>query len=287
MRVCAKLNIPFLECDAEEEYKKYVADYMIEEYRKGRTPNPDVFCNREIKFGVFWKFAKTRGADYIATGHYARADGTNLLKGKDSSKDQSYFLWTLTKDDLEHVLFPIGEMHKSDVRILAKKYGLDTAEKKDSQGICMLGELDIDEFLSHYIKHEEGNVLNTEGEVIGTHSGAAFLTIGERKGFTITEKTPSDAPLYILSKDMEKNTITVSPDKDDTSTAVTDIALEKSNLGNLLDKKYTAQIRYRGEYLPCRVEGTVVSFENPVHVAQGQSIVIYDGDVCLGGGVVR
>ena len=158
MRVCAHLNIPFLECDAEDAYKKGVADYMINEYRKGNTPNPDVMCNREVKFGVFWNFAKENGADYIATGHYAqnnfdiKNNNFNLVKGVDPSKDQSYFLWTLTQDDLSHTLFPVGYLPKTEVRVLAKKYNLPTAVKKDSQGVCFLGPLDMKDFLKHYIE---------------------------------------------------------------------------------------------------------------------------------------
>ena len=152
MRVCAHLDIPFLECDAEDAYKNGVADYMIEEYKKGNTPNPDVMCNREVKFGVFWKFAKDHGADYIATGHYA-VNNNGLRKSPDASKDQSYFLWTLTQDDLIHVLFPVGHLDKKDVRKLAEKYKLPTATKKDSQGVCFLGPLDMKEFLSVRLKN--------------------------------------------------------------------------------------------------------------------------------------
>jgi tRNA-specific 2-thiouridylase len=151
MRVCAHLGIPFLECDAEEAYKKGVADYMIEEYKKGNTPNPDVMCNREVKFGVFWEFAKAHEADFIATGHYA-LNQYQLERSKDTAKDQTYFLWTLTQDDLEHTLFPIGHLEKKEVRKLAEKYKLPTATKKDSQGVCFLGPLDMKDFLKHYIE---------------------------------------------------------------------------------------------------------------------------------------
>lgn len=159
MRIAAELDIPFLECDAEECHERDVAEYMIEEYRKGRTPNPDVMCNRVVKFGVFWKFAQERGADYIATGHYARVKHTTvdeksvfeLLKGVDSSKDQSYFLWKLGNEDLSHVMFPVGHLNKDEVRKIAKKAGISTAKKKDSQGVCFLGMLDMKDFLSHYI----------------------------------------------------------------------------------------------------------------------------------------
>ncbi|MCB9809332.1 tRNA 2-thiouridine(34) synthase MnmA, partial [Candidatus Nomurabacteria bacterium] len=198
MRVCAHLDIPFLECDLTQEYKTGVADYMIGEYKAGRTPNPDVMCNKEVKFGGFLKWALERGADYVATGHYTRVvscklqgenkGGYALLRGVDESKDQSYFLWTLTQDQLQHILFPIGNMPKSKTRTLAKKYHLPTATKKDSQGICFIGEISMKEFLSHYIDQQLGDVLNAQGEVIGYHSGALFFTLGERHGFTITHK---------------------------------------------------------------------------------------------------
>jgi len=300
MRVCAHLDIPFLECDAEEEYKKGVADYMIEEYKKGRTPNPDVMCNREVKFGVFWNFAKSHGADFIATGHYVICEKEKefrLKKSPDSSKDQSYFLWTLTSDDLSHTLFPIGHLHKTEVRKLAKKYKLPTAVKKDSQGVCFLGPLDMKDFLRHYIESKKGDVLDINGKVVGNHNGAVFFTLGERHGFTITDKTEKDKPLYVMSKDVEKNTITVS-----------DLDLHRQDLCNIgktyvlvntnfllkpeKNKEYTAQIRYHGELLNCSIDcinknSVKIIFKKNVLVDSGQSIVIYDKDVCLGGGVVE
>lgn len=326
MRVCAHLNIPFLECDAEEEYKKGVADYMIEEYKKGNTPNPDVMCNREVKFGVFWDFAKARGADYIATGHYASIKRGNsfskvlgrgewepvpdhskknfpfqLIKGIDNSKDQSYFLWTLTQEDLAHVFFPVGHLNKTEVRKLAQKYKIPVAEKKDSQGVCFLGPLDMKDFLKHYIKSEKGNVVNEKGEIIGTHDGAVFFTLGERHGFTITKKSEKEEPLYIIKKDIDKNTITVSARK---------VLAEVYPIGKAYgvginnvnwvsnvpekDKRYQAQIRYHGELLNCNISGSPTSrnlvkiiFEKEVLIDKGQSIVVYDNDVCLGGGIVE
>ena len=290
MRVAAHLDIPFLECDAEDEYKKSVADYMIEEYRAGRTPNPDVMCNREIKFGVFWRFAKEHGADFIATGHYAKTDGTHLMKAFDPTKDQAYFLYRLTKDDLAHVMFPLGDLKKTEVRALAEKFGLPTSTKKDSQGICMLGDLDLKDFLSHYIPQQPGDVLSEEGEVIGHHDGAIFLTLGERHGFTITKKGTSDDRQYIVARDIEKNTITVS-DKNKDTKALSKKEFELSKTSWVTDapesgKEYTAQVRYHGQYLQCMVQDSIVTFNEPVLVAAGQSIVIYDEDACMGGGIV-
>jgi len=300
MRVCAHLDIPFLECDAEEAYKKGVADYMIEEYKKGNTPNPDVMCNRMVKFGVFWQFAKERGADYIATGHYAinnyQLPITNyqLKKGVDHSKDQSYFLWTLTQDDLSHTLFPVGHLEKKDVRKLAEKYKLSTAVKKDSQGVCFLGPLDMKDFLKHYIEAKKGDVVNEKGDVIGSHDGAIFFTLGERHGFNISKNEDNSKPLYVIAKDIEKNTITVSINAV-SATLKTGQSILCNSTNWIIeasekDKKYTAQIRYHGELLDCKIvamsQTCEIIFDKNVLVDKGQSIVVYDGDVCLGGCIV-
>lgn len=335
MRVCAHLDVPFLECDAEEAYKKGVAYYMIEEYKQGRTPNPDVMCNREVKFGVFWDFSKKYGADFIATGHYAICEKTlssleadkkhsfsrvlgrggrepvpnhskkniscQLKKSPDGSKDQVYFLWTLTQEDLSHTLFPIGHMNKIEVRKLAKKYKLPTATKKDSQGVCFLGPLDMKNFLKHYIETKEGDVLNENGEIIGYHDGAVFFTLGERHGFTITQKTENDKPYYVVSKDIKNNTITVSSilhnfnlliNRRDKNT-IKIINTNWIHTEPQKDKKYLAQVRYHGELIDCKIKtctsGTYaeVEFTKNVLVDNGQSIVFYDGDICLGGGIVN
>ncbi len=260
MRVAAHLDIPFLECDAEDAYKRGVADYMIDEYKRGRTPNPDVMCNREIKFGVFWEFAKARGADYIATGHYAENENGVLKIAADPSKDQAYFLYRLTGADLEHVLFPLGKLYKTEVRKLAQKFALPTSAKKDSQGICMLGDLDLKQFLAHYIPSQRGDVLSEAGDVIGHHDGAIFLTLGERHGFTVTKKTPDDDRYYIIAKDSEKNTVTVSMEKNTNarqSEAKRELVLEKCSwVSGAPDPKreYAAQVRYHGGYLSCKVE---------------------------------
>ena len=296
MRVATYLDIPFLECDAETEYKKAVADYMIHEYKIGRTPNPDVMCNREIKFGVFWNFAKSHGADFVATGHYAQIEKNKLKIANDPSKDQAYFLYRLTDKDLEHVLFPIGHLKKTAVRKLAEKFGLPTAIKKDSQGVCMLGDLDLKDFLSHYIPQKPGNVLNDNGEVIGYHDGVTFLTIGERHGFTITKKTPNDNRYYIIAKDIKKNTITVSQKNIDIKNKSNKIfTLDKCSWVSglpLIKNKYTAQIRYHGDFLPCQIleiskDKVTIEFNSATMVASGQSIVLYDKKICLGGGIVE
>jgi tRNA-specific 2-thiouridylase len=322
MRAAIALDIPFLFLDFEEEYKKGVADDMIEEYRKGRTPNPDILCNREIKFGAFWKKAKELGADYMATGHYARvssnaslekpsdvssgkhgqtisqnaSDSTyHLLEGRDKEKDQSYFLWTLTQEDLAHTLFPIGHLEKKEVRELAKKFNIPVAEKKDSQGICFIGEVSMDEFLAHYIESVPGEVLNVAGEVVGRHRGSLFYTIGERHGFEILKKAPDAKPYYVVAKDMEGNTITVS----NVESEIEELSPNKFSLTNINwtclpvgevnkpEGELTARMRYRGKKIPVKIEGeTVELLEKEAGVSLGQSIVFYQGEECLGGAVL-
>ena len=214
MRVCAKLDIPFITLNLESEYKKEVVDYMIEEYKRGRTPNPDVMCNKYVKFGGFFDWAIEQGADYVATGHYARTSRVEsrkskvesknlnimnkhygvsnntimnqLVAGSDKNKDQTYFLWTLTQKQLSKTLFPIGDLDKPKVRKLAEKYVLSTAVKKDSQGLCFIGKIDIKDFLRNYIKEKKGKVLDENGNKIGEHDGAFYLTVGQRHGFNIT-----------------------------------------------------------------------------------------------------
>jgi len=301
MRVCAHLDIPFLECDAEESYKKEVADYMIQEYKEGRTPNPDVMCNRMVKFGIFGKFAKENGADFIATGHYAINDNNKekflLKKSPDKNKDQSYFLWTLTQEDLKHILFPIGHLEKTNVRKLAKEFKIPVAVKKDSQGVCFLGPLDMKDFLKHFISEQKGNVLNEKKEVIGYHNGATFFTIGERHGFVINKKTEKDRPYYVISKDINNNTITVSDNflesqKEENKSVIELINTNWINEIPRKNEKYQAQIRYHGEFLDCEIFKTEqsrykISFNKNILVDKGQSVVLYNKDICLGGGIVK
>ena len=299
MRVCAKLKIPFFTLDLEKEYKKDVADYMISEYKKGRTPNPDVMCNKYIKFGAFFDWAIAQGADFVATGHYARvnrvAENTQLLVGKDKNKDQSYFLWTLTQKQLNKTLFPIGDIEKPEVRKIAKKLGLSTAEKKDSQGVCFLGKFDMKDFLGHYMKGNSGKVLNEKGEIIGKHNGAIFYTIGQRHGFEIIKKTTSCKPLFVIAKNLKKNTVTVSENPTQDIEKTKEIEIENVNWisGKTpdLSKKYSARIRYRQTLSLCKIKKNdddfVVSFDKyQKSVSSGQSIVIYDGESCLGGGII-
>ncbi len=301
MRVAAVLDIPFITLDLEKEYKKEVVDYMIREYKIGRTPNPDVMCNKEIKFGHFLRFALKNGADFVATGHYAqnkKEGGLQILsEAKDKNKDQSYFLWTLTQDQLKHILFPIGHLQKSEVRKLATKFGLPQATRKDSQGLCFLGQVHMKEFLSRYIPQKRGGVLDLEGKIIGHHNGALFFTIGERHGFTITKKSDREAPLYVVAKNIKKNTITVatknafqkvlgSPLQSSTRLSSKHFSTQPAH-----GKKLSCRIRYKQEKVGCKIEvrknETRVIFEKPQFgVSPGQSLVLYDNEICLGGGII-
>lgn len=289
MRVAALLDIPFLTLDLEKEYKEGVIDYMIDEYKQGRTPNPDVMCNTHVKFGAFYDWAKKQGADYIATGHYAEHNGESLVKSKDENKDQTYFLWTLKKELFPSVLFPVGGMEKSNVREFAVEANLPVSAKKDSQGLCFVGTIDIKTLLKKYIDEKEGKVLNEAAEVIGHHTGVMFYTIGERHGFTITKKTTEDAPYFIVAKDIEKNTLTVSHFEPSEKIGET-IMLKKTNWTQDIKpgEVYEARGRYRAPLAKVEVisqsEMKVTSGE--LTKASGQSLVLYDGNLCIGGGII-
>ena len=303
MRICAKLQIPFYMLNLEKEYKKEVVDYMIHEYKSGRTPNPDVMCNKYIKFGGFFNWAMKNRADYVATGHYARINMTKngkfqLLAGSDNNKDQSYFLWTLTQKQLAKTLFPIGNIKKPKVRNIAKKFGLITSEKKDSQGLCFIGKVNMLDFLKKFIKTKPGKVLNEKGKVVGTHQGSELYTIGQRHGLVINRNNPHSNRSFITSKDIVENTITVSDDvltqnnQPNKEFILTDInwtlgIRPKENVS------YQARIRYRGSLDKCRLnaidkDNYKITFTlQPKAPAKGQSVVIYDKNVCLGGGIIN
>ncbi len=320
MRVCATLGVPFMTLDCEAEYKKEVVDYMIREYSEGRVPNPDVFCNKFVKFGVFLRRAIALGADYIATGHYAicaqrksclpeylgkakdilQAESAlyELHESIDKEKEQSYFLYTLGQHELSHTLFPVGKLLKSEVRTLARKFGLPTAEKKDSQGLCFIGKVDMKEFLGHYIEKKRGDVLNTAGEVTGYHDGAVLFAIGERHGFTITKKSSYEGRSFVVAKDIFKNTITVANKEAEGDTIYNTKEIIISDLHFISDKepalplKTVVRIRYhqpvQGVTLYRREDGYHVIFDIPQNaVSVGQSAVLYDGETCLGGGVIE
>ena len=299
MRVAATLNIPFYTFDAVEIYKKEVALYMIKAYEEGLTPNPDVLCNQKLKFKAFLAFARSRGAHGIATGHYAQNvkhdDMHYLTRGIDRDKDQSYFLWTLTQEQLRVVHFPIGDTKKTDIRKEAKTHSLPTAEKKDSQGICFLGDVDIQEFLGHYVDTSEGDVLDeATGTIIGKHNGALFYTTGQRHGFTVTERSARRVPHYVTYRDLDTNTIRVSTKKPKIKNKL--LALHMVNWIADVPKEgaeYMVQTRYRQTPVRAQFNGIqkdramLKMLEALDEPARGQSCVVYKDDVCQGGGVIN
>ena len=289
MRVCAALGIPFHFLDAEEVYKQEIADYMIEEYRSGRTPNPDVLCNRVIKFGVLWEYASSQGAAFIATGHYAQIKEGHIYRGADNTKDQSYFLWMLSKEDTAHTLFPIGHLKKKEVREIAKRERLFTAEKKDSQGICFLGDIDMKNFLKHYIKETPGEVHDENGNSIGTHPGVWFFTLGERHGFSLSTQSTEQKPYYVIGKEVEKNILYVAQRETEKEGAPRrEIVLKNCVWRKLPRETFQTQIRYRGDLFSAeRKDDHHVLLHSKEKVAAGQSLVFYDGDMMLGGGEVE
>jgi tRNA-uridine 2-sulfurtransferase len=310
MRAAAHLGIPFLTFNFEKEYKEKVVDYMVAEYKAGRTPNPDVMCNQYIKFGMFLKRALEEGVDYIATGHYARRGVRppyeRLFVGVDENKDQSYFLWTLTQEQLARTLFPVGDYEKPKVREMARELGLTNAERKDSQGVCFVGKFKMMDFLKHYIEPKKGNVLDLMGDAVGHHEGAYFYTLGQRHGFTVTKKNPDTPPLYVVGKDIKKNTITISSEVERKGVGVKEAVLRNTNFisgaAPTEEEKLMCRFRYRQKLRPCVVgdcphrEETVPSdarfvrvvFVEPQQaVSEGQSLVFYKGDECLGGGIIE
>lgn len=298
MRVAIHLDIPFHDLDLSEVYKRDVADFFIAEYAAGRTPNPDVLCNRYVKFGAMWQWAKSRGADYVATGHYAQSIDGQLHVSPDASKDQSYFLWTLQSDDLEHIIFPIGHMHKTEVRKLATDFNIPVATKADSQGICFLGHVDMAEFLGHYIDLVPGKVLDVSGNEIGTHNGALTFTLGQRHGFTLFKS--SSEPYFVLEKNIENNSIVVGPESHLNTEKYSHTNISLGNIvwrdgdvvvGDMLN----AAIRYHGalkNFLVTEIDAhgaptKVIAQELDATITPGQSLVFYKNGLCQGGGVIQ
>lgn len=288
--VAAHLDIPLRVFDFQIEYKAKVVDYMVGEYQTGRTPNPDVMCNQEIKFNLFLDTALAAGADLIATGHYARIQDGQLLKGRDQAKDQSYFLYRIDRRALAKTLMPIGELQKPEVRRLARELGLPTAAKPDSQGICFVGEVGVRSFLSQYVDTTPGPITLQDGRAVGTHAGAIFYTIGQRHGLGVG----GGRPFYVVGKDMGTNTVVVTPNPDDLELYCDEFAIESPHwLGETPDPKchYQVLTRYRGDLIDCqvRVEGKgyrVEMAQAERAVTPGQSAVFYDGDTVVGGGIV-
>ncbi len=292
MRVCAQLNIPFITLDLEKEYKKGVIDYMVREYKVGRTPNPDVFCNKEVKFGAFLNWAIKNGADYVATGHYARIKNKQLLRSKDLSKDQSYFLWTLNSKQLSKILFPVGNLLKTEIREIAKENNLYTASKKDSQGLCFIGKIEIKDFLGKYLKNKSGIIINenTKKEN-GKHKGIELYTIGEK----INGK-------YIVRKDIKKNILYVVDNLEEDNLINNEIKLTEINFTENLKVKgiYTLQERYHSQEVKIKIielkinksrselslKYKLLSSNNLLSVS-GQSLVFYNKQTLIGGGIIK
>lgn len=292
MRVAAHLEIPFLELDLSSAYQEEVFKVSIREFEKGRTPNPDALCNREIKFGKFYEFAKSKGADAIATGHYAQIKEGKLYTSRDTEKDQTYFLWALPQEAAGSVIFPVGQLHKEEVRSLARGFGLPNAARKDSQGLCFLGDISIEDMLTREVPLEEGKVLLEDGSIVGTHRGAALYTLGQRHGFEHAIHTPTTEPYFVIGKDVIRNTITIAPSRFPKHAKKTLLELTDTNwIGDVHDGLYKAQYRYRGARIPAHLhrEGkkTTVTLEEAHYVPLGQSLVLYDDERCLGGGVVE
>jgi tRNA-specific 2-thiouridylase len=292
MRVAAHLDIPFIEIDLSKEYEKEVFRPSVSEFERGHTPNPDTLCNEKIKFGVFFDFCRSRGADFVATGHYARAENGMLLKGADPAKDQSYFLWAVPEAIMRFVLFPLGGKRKDEVRALARRFGLPNAERRDSQGLCFLGPIGIDDMLQREVGSREGDVLSEAGEKIGVHRGAALYTLGERHGFSLLQHTPAAKAHYVIKKDIEGNTITVSAHQFPQNAKRTRVALSRVNwIGKVEDGPCLAQYRYHQRFIPAEIkrEGgkAVVELLEPHYAPLGQSLVLFRGERCLGGGVIE
>ncbi len=311
--ICNHLGINFRSFNFEKEYRAKVVEYFFSEYEKGRTPNPDVMCNKEVKFKLFLEKALENGADFIATGHYARREARSrklevtetsnlehqtyyrLLKGVDNNKDQTYFLYNITQEQLSKTLFPVGHLQKSEVRELAKKFGLPNAEKPDSQGICFIGEINVLKFLMSRIPEKKGNVIDIDTkEIVGEHKGVYFYTIGQREGLHIGGQS---IPYFVVDKDVKKNIVYVGHGNEHKAMYKSEVQLENLHFINefTVDSlQLTASIRYRHKPQPgkldIRDQGSDIRFifnEPQRAVASGQSLVIYNGEECFGGGVIK
>lgn len=299
--VCDKLKIELHSINFAKEYWEHVFSYFLDEYRAGRTPNPDILCNKEIKFKVFLRYAKQRGADLLATGHYAQNRFQNgeyqLLKGLDPLKDQSYFLHALNQEQLENSLFPLGQLNKTQVRELAKKAGLPTSTKKDSVGICFIGERKFKAFLNEYLPAQPGPIESDEGKILGQHDGLMFYTLGQRQGLKIGgQKNKTEAPWYVIAKDLKRNTLIVAQGPEHHALYTKALLTERVHWIGAKPAHFPlhcqAKTRYRQADQACVVEELEnghyqVHFEIPQRaVTPGQSVVFYTGEVCLGGGII-
>ncbi len=291
LAVCNKLNIPLHRIDFVKEYWDNVFEYFLEELKKGRTPNPDIMCNKYIKFDYFIKEAKRLGADYIATGHYARIQNGQLLRAKDKNKDQTYFLSQLSQKQLENVLFPIGELEKPEVRKIAEEYQLITAKKKDSTGICFIGERNFKNFLKNYLPNQPGNIINIEtNEIVGKHIGLMYYTIGQRRGLDIGG---TEDRMFVVGKNLEKNILYIALGEDNKYLYSDSCIIDNINFNTEeRPKNCTAKFRYRAPDYPVDLEylengEILVKYNNVKSVTPGQACVLYIGEKCIGGGIIK
>lgn len=294
--VANEIGIDYYSINFEKEYYDRVFTYFLDEYKKGRTPNPDIMCNKEIKFKAFLDFAMKLGADYVATGHYARIergdDGVKLLRGLDNNKDQTYFLSQLTQEQIKNVMFPVGELQKKEVREIAKKYNLATADKKDSTGICFIGERNFNEFLSHYLPAKQGNIVDVDGNIMGKHNGLMYHTIGQRRGLGIGG---DGAAWFVCGKNLEKNELIVCQGEDNPLLYSNKLyACQFETSLNHLDRNEfdcTAKFRYRQKDILAHVKfiddtHVEVTYDDTKAVTPGQAAVFYDGEVCIGSAII-
>jgi len=291
LEVCKKLDIPLHRIDFVKEYWDNVFEYFLDELKKGRTPNPDIMCNKYIKFDYFIKEAKRLGADYVATGHYAKMQDGQLMRSKDQNKDQTYFLSQLSHEQLENILFPLGDIDKPEVRKLALEYGLVTAKKKDSTGICFIGERNFRGFLENYLPNQPGDIINIDtNEVVGKHIGLMYYTIGQRRGLDIGG---TDDRMFVVGKNLDKNVLYIALGDDNPYLYSDSCIIDTVNF-NCTDRptKCTAKFRYRAKDYPVTLEylenGEIrVNYDNIKAVTPGQACVFYDGEKCLGGGIIK
>ena len=291
LEVCKKLDIPLHRIDFVKEYWDNVFEYFLTELKKGRTPNPDIMCNKYIKFDYFIKEAKRLGADYVATGHYAKIEDGQLMRSKDQNKDQTYFLSQLSHEQLENILFPLGDIEKSEVRKLASEYGLITAKKKDSTGICFIGERNFRGFLENYLPNQPGKIINIDtNEVVGNHIGLMYYTIGQRRGLDIGG---TDDRMFVVGKNLEKNILYIALGDENPYLYSDSCIIDTVNF-NCSERptKCTAKFRYRATDYPVTLEylenGEIrVNYDNVKSVTPGQACVFYDGEKCLGGGIIK
>ena len=317
-RVAVKLGIDFEVWDFEEAYRDKVVEYMLTEFKKGNTPNPDIMCNQEIKFKLFYEKAMERGADFIATGHYARIIDGQLARAVDENKDQTYFLYRISEEALAHTIFPIGEMTKPEVKKLAEENSLHNAYKKESMGVCFVGEVGMKDFLKEYIDIQPGEIREIESEkVLGYHEGAVFYTIGQRHGLYLSGvagETNDGMPYYVVKKDLDRNIVYVSKNLNNENIWTKELVLKdvvvrtntvssrhassrpslrvssltrSSLVAKYLEHTVLVRLRHRAPLIPAIFDGEKLIFESEIkRPASGQSAVLYDGEICLGGGII-